>query len=498
MRPDGGARAAGDPTAHGTSRGSNAGGPPINDKGFSRLCFVPPATRHEYVLDTPSPQAITLAWLVRLRWGAVAGQALALCIATVVLQLELPLFALGTIVATTALSNSVLSYWLHRASQLGRFANVAPGALLAIDTLCLAALLGLSGGPSNPFSVFFLVYVTLAAVVLGMRWAWAIVAISALSYGALFIWHIPVTGLHHHHTHDAGPSFSAHLQGMWVAFTSAALLISFFVSRLSMALRDRDAALARSASLTARAERLASLTTLAAGAAHELGTPLSTIAIAAEELTRTLERLALAGPESEAAADARLIQAEVERCRDIVHRMSAQAGVTLGEIAEPLTAGPVFAKCIERLRQSSPSTARADIVLAVDVDATEVSNAVFICPPEGLVQILLNLLQNALYASASGESPKPVFLSASSNNSSVELVVEDQGSGIDPAHLARIGEPFFTTKPAGAGMGLGLFLVQSFAERWGGTFRIESHLGKGTRATVTLPRIHGTAKEAIA
>ncbi len=415
-----------------------------------------------------SPTTITLAWIVRLRWWAVLGQATTIAVAIVGLGLDdLPIVPLSLLVATTVASNLGLAFWLRRVEDVSARTM---GLVLGADTLLLTGLLHCSGGPSNPFSVLYLVHVTLAALVLGMRWAAGIVALSALSYAALFFWHVPIAGMAH--AHHGGSAFSIHLQGMWIAFTVAASLIGYFVARVAGALRAREADLAKARALAARTEKLASLTTLAAGAAHELGTPLATIAVAAKEL----ERLVRHEPD-EAVSDALLIRTEVDRCRAIVQRMSAQAGNTVGELPEPTTAEAVFRRCVARL--SVEATAR--VVLA------NAEPHAFACPSEGLVQVLLSLVQNGLQATrATGGT---VVLSSSETAEVVRLVVEDSGVGVPAGALERIGEPFFTTKPPGEGMGLGLFLARTFAERWRGQLAFDSREGVGTRVVVELPRL---------
>lgn len=426
----------------------------------------------------PSPATITVAWLVRLRWGAVLGQTLTIAVAVLGLKLDLPIVPLAVLVLTTVVSNAALALRLRRAHDV---ATRTVGLVLAADVFVLSGLLYCSGGPSNPFSVVYLVHVTLAALVLGVRWAGAMVALSAVLYAALFFWHVPVAALDHAHHHGGSSPFSVHLQGMWIAFSVSASLIAYFVARVAGALRAREAELAEAKELAARSEKLASLTTLAAGAAHELGTPLGTIAVASKELERSIRADA-----DEALDDARLIRTEVERCRAIVQRMSAQAGDTMGELPQATTAAEAFRSCLERLGRE------ADASVVIDVDVTEA--APFACPPEGLVQVLLSLVQNARWAVRQAGAGR-VVLTSSCTAESVRLVVEDDGVGITAAALARIGEPFFTTKPTGEGMGLGIFLARTFAERWGGSFEITSREGEGTIATLELPRVEGGPRD---
>ena len=409
-----------------------------------------------------SATAITLTWLVRLRWGFFVAQAATIAGARYALDVAVPILPLAVVVAVSGLSNLALEMFTRRTKSPN---DGALGSVFVLDTLLLTALLYFSGGPANPFSVFYLVHVTITAVALGMRWSAIIVVLSALSYAGLFFKHVTVAAMEH--AHHSGTAFSVHLQGMWVALTIAAGLIGYFVTRVSRELREREKELLRVQQIASRNEKLASLSTLAAGAAHELGTPLGTIAIAAKELERSIRT----APE-EAEADARLIRDELERCRAIVSRMSANAGQSLGELAERTTTTAVLAALTERLAEG----ARARVAMTADEVALEV-------PLQGLVQVLSNLVQNAIHATPEGA----ITLVADGVAGTVRFTVQDHGTGIARADLDRVGEPFFTTKQPGQGMGLGLFLARSFAERHGGELVIASDEGKGTRATLTLP-----------
>ncbi|MDB4934301.1 MAG: sensor histidine kinase [Labilithrix sp.] len=412
-----------------------------------------------------SATAITLTWLVRLRWGFFAAQAATVAAARYVLDVDVPITALACVVAASGISNVALDLWSRK--RRDPHGSVL-GAVFALDTMLLTALLYFSGGPANPFSVFYLVHVTLAAVALGIRWAGIVVVLSVLSYATLFFEHVNVPAMEH--AHHSGTAFSVHLQGMWFALTIAASLIAYFVTRVAGALRAREAELLRAQQLAARNEKLASLSTLAAGAAHELGTPLGTIAIAAKELERSIH----SAPD-EAVEDARLIRDELERCRAIVRRMSASAGQTIGEVAERTTTTAVIAALRERMGEGALS--------GVDVQLTDAS---FEVPVQGLVQVLSNLVQNALHATPA-DTNTPVVLVSDVAKDVVRFTVTDRGHGVARADLDRVGEPFFTTKPPGQGMGLGLFLARAFADRYGGQLVFASEEGKGTRVTLELP-----------
>ena len=259
---------------------------------------------------------------------------------------------------------------------------------------------------------------------------------------------------------------------MGVAFAVAAILTAAFVTRIRRALEEREQALAEAQRVAAQQERLASLTTLAAGAAHELATPLSAIAVAARELDIAATA---AGVPPGLAEDARLIRSQVERCREILDQMSGRADASVAHEAQRVSAQHLVDEALLTLTDE----ARARVSLRVSADAPLVS-----VPLASASRALRTLVRNALDASTSGQG---VIVSASADNRGTRFDVADQGSGMTPDVLARAGEPFFTTKPVGSGFGLGLFLARTFAERWGGALRLDSTPARGTRATLWLP-----------
>jgi two-component system sensor histidine kinase RegB len=416
---------------------------------------------------------ITLDWLIRLRWGAVAGQTVTVAVARSLLGTELPLARLLVLIGILAVSNALLVGFRQRLPSARRLC----GAALTLDTLLLSGLLYATGGPYNPFGVLYLVHITLAAVVLGPRWTWFLAGLSVACYGLLFFAHNPLQHLNH-----GGPEMSLHLQGMWVAFTVASILTASFVGRLSSAIEHRDAAMAEMRERTARSERLASVTTLAAGAAHELGTPLATIAVAAKELERSIRGL----PETQGdslVADAALIRSEVDRCRAILHRMGTDSGQMPGEAPVELRVDDLVASVVDPL----PVDQRNRVELAVRGDRARAR-----LPRAALLQVIQNLLRNALEASAG-----PVLLSVELQATHLRLRVQDDGPGMSAEVLARIGEPFFSTKQPGQGLGLGVFIARTLAEQMGGRLRFESSPGRGTTAHVEIPGAGASPAPAI-
>jgi two-component system sensor histidine kinase RegB len=263
-----------------------------------------------------------------------------------------------------------------------------------------------------------------------------------------------------------------HMQGMWVAFGIAAVFIVYFVTRVTRDLARREAELARARSAALRSEKLASLATLAAGAAHELATPLSTIAVVARELERALER---AGAMGDAVADARLIRQEVARCRGILEQLAVDAGQSAGESFCELSVRSL----VEQATEGVSRRERVHSAIAADVEALHLY-----VPPRSVAQAVRGVIENALQASPDDAD---VTVRASCAGDHCSIVIEDAGSGMAPEVKARAGEPFFTTKEPGKGMGLGLFLTRAVIERLGGGVAIDSAPGRGTRVALNMP-----------
>jgi two-component system, sensor histidine kinase RegB len=409
---------------------------------------------------------IHLSWLVQLHWWAILGQAIVIVASDAITGVALPSTTLVGLLVIEVVGNFALGAWSARV----RVTDAAIAAVMFLDVGVLTVLLDLTGGASNPFATLYIVNVALAAVLLPPRWSWALMTVSLLSFGGLFV-HESLVGPSHHVRLLMEPAqvMQAHLRGAWIGVALTAIFVVFFVQRVSSALGERERELQEARSLGARREKLASLATLAAGAAHELGTPLGTIAIVAKELER-----ALASDERrEVRDDLQLVKEQVARCRAILNRMSAHAGEHAGEPLERIGAGAWRDTALDGLPWHDRIT-----IERLDPHAAVVG------PPRALADALRGLLKNALQASGPGA---PVSLRIVAERGRVRAAVTDRGPGMPPEILARVGEPFFTTKGPGDGMGLGLFLTRALAEQLGGDFHIASRPGDGTEAWIDLP-----------
>lgn len=432
-----------------------------------------------HTVTTNVRQRINLSWLVKLRWGAAIGQALAVLAVNWLLHIPLPLAPILGVVGITVTSNIAVTRWAARAV---RVREGLVGAVVALDIILLTVLLYFTGGPTNPFNFLYLVHIALTAVIIRTRWMWALVGLACLCFASLFIHHVPLAMASLTDPTHPGLSTRLHQQGMGVAFALAASFIVYFVHRITAALEQGEQAVARARDLAARNERLTSLATLAAGAAHELATPLATIAVVAKELERTLAK----EPQPNAGDDARLIRQEVERCRNVLTHMAADAGTSTGESFVELSVAVLLEQSLADL------AARDRVQLSIDAGAAVTQVRL---PQRSVSQAVRGVIKNALEASAP-PMPGPgtsriqqVSVHVSVVGDECRIRVTDAGCGMSPEVLAHVSEPFFTTKGPGAGMGLGLFLTRTLLERLGGALALDSVAGRGTTVVLTLPTV---------
>lgn len=416
-----------------------------------------------YVQDESGTSLLNLAWLLKMRLWAALGQATTVLAVHYGLKIHLPLVPLLALVSLTVLSN--LAVLIAKKGAPSPALTHWVGPILTIDTLILSGLLYFSGGAANPFSIFYLVHIALSAVCLNSRWTWGITLFSISAFALLFVFHHPIAEIDAGHQHHG--DFSLHLKGMWLTFAMAAGLLAYLVGGLLQALRKKDEALGKIQIANQKRDQLLSLATLAAGAAHELNTPLGTIALIAHELLQDFPN------HPGLSADLKLIESQVARCKQVVEGISIAP--TASEKPTPELMFHHLQKQMElEFAKAYPHVLRFENRTAKD------THPITRAPLES---ILKNLLKNALDASPPSH---PVCLTLEADAHRLRFVVADSGPGMTSETLEKAFDPFFTTKPPGQGMGLGLFLSRMLSEQMGGTLRLESTPGVGTRAILEV------------
>jgi len=432
---------------------------------------------------------IAFSWLLHLRWGAVLCQAILIYLASTYLEIAIPIIFVSTIIIFEAASNLFFVY-------LDKLKRVVPewlfGLVMILDIILLTALLFSTGGPMNPFTFLYLVHIVLGAVLMRPRWSWSLTIFTVICYSTLFVIDQDVFGPLplilpggfiggaeiQEACHPAVAEYTQlsdhmklHLKGMLLAFAITAFFIVFFVGRIQKALEEHQQTIVSLEEERARSEKLASLATLSAGAAHEFSTPLSTIAVAAGEM---LHQLKVGQGNPGLIDDARLIKDQVKTCKDILYQMAADAGEHLGEALENFT----VAEIVQRTLDEFSRVDRERIMVA-----NEAATFSIMIPSRTLVRTIKGLIKNGIDAS---EPESRIFLRCFYDEDYLYFQVKDQGSGMGEETAARAAEPFFTTKEQGKGLGLGLFLAQNMAEQFGGGLRISSEKPKGTSVTISL------------
>lgn len=410
---------------------------------------------------TDTDVRIALIWLTRLRWLALAGQLTAVLVAS--RWIDMPWDVVIGIMAATAASNGLLTLRRHRLAPLHPL--LLP-IILMLDMLLLTGLLAVTGGHTNPFSVLYVIHIAMAVVIVSPRWTWTILVVSLLCYSLLLTWHIPFRW------REDEPMWLM-TTGRWLALAVTAGIITYFIGRLRSELQRRDTALASMHETVMRSEQLASLATLAAGAAHGLGTPLATIAVVATELEADMQR---EGITEQTLEDVRLVRSEVNRCRHILDRMNVENMHRPDEPPTPLPIETLVADIKQSLAESQ--------VRELTVDWRTTLPAITV-PGHALVQAVQILIQNAFDASPP-DNPR-VTLTLRDAEGDFVIEVRDNGAGMSAEQLQHVGEPFFTTKAPQRSMGLGLFLARLVAERLQGTLTLRSKAGQGTVASIKFP-----------
>jgi two-component system sensor histidine kinase RegB len=406
---------------------------------------------------TPVFGRLRLRTLVMLRWLAVAGQTACVLLVHYGLGFELPIgFCLGVIMASAWINT-----WLTLSVPPQQFARDWEAfAQLSYDVLQLCVLLALTGGLQNPFVVMLAAPVTIAVAALPPRWSLGVAFSAAIGTAAMWTWSLPLPWI-------AGATLELpgyYVLGLWAAIFVAVAFTSVYSWRVSQEGKSMATALAATQSVLSREQRLSALGTLAAAAAHELGTPLATIQLTAKEMQRELRDNELMRE------DAELLVTQARRCRDILKKLSEDRTVSderhdrvelkaaLDEAAAPLQGlGPVI-----DIQVNSPTDPDAELTLHR--------------MPE-LLYGLGNFIENAIDFADSR-----VVVTGEWDAETLSITILDDGPGFSLEILSKIGEPYVTTRSGTlgqGGLGLGVFIAKTMIEKSGGRVSFDNSGDEG-------------------
>lgn len=418
------------------------------------------------MIFSPAPNALPqheiLRRLMWMRVIAVTGQFSAVATARWGLGIALPLAPMLTVIALLAVFNAWTWWSLRKARPAGS------GTLfiqLFVDLLALSSLLFFSGGATNPFVSVYLPALAVAAAILPWGFSLMLAVFSLACYSLMMTLYVPLQIV------PDERAFTYHLAGMWANFALSAGLITWFVARMSSTLRDRDVQLARAREQRLQNEQIVALGTQAASAAHEIGTPLSTIAVITGEMLHEMKKHpSLAAFRDDLAA----IEAQIAVCKTSLARLGKHTNADAASNTGVVLAAQWLARFIEGWRLRHPG-ARLDISLP--------PSDVRIASTGAVGQILLTLLDNAARAAAPGDTPISVSLSVERHTATI--CIRDRGEGIAPALLKRLGHEQVHSTTGGQGMGL--MLAFATARQIGADIQLSIPPGGGTLAALTLP-----------
>ena len=415
---------------------------------------------------TPVFGRVRLRTLILLRWLAVTGQTMAVIVVYYGLGFDLPLGACLGVIAASAWVNA----WLSLAMPTQRFAKDWEAFLqLAYDVLQLMVLLALTGGLTNPFSVMLVGPVVIAVAALPGRWWLTLAAIAIVGSISLSIWHLPLPWS----DAEAVVLPSTYRAGIWVALAIAIAFTAVYAWRVGFEAQRMGAALAATQSVLAREQRLSALGALAAAAAHELGTPLATIQLTAKEMLR-------AAQDDLSREDADLIISQAQRCRDILQRLSQSSHNTADKMHERIGLR-------ELMEEAAAPLKGLDAHVVVKLAPTpEHPDAPVLKRQTELLYGLGNFIENAV-----DFAQTEVQIVGAWSDTQLNIIVQDDGPGFPPDILAKLGEPYVTTRrsqPGYGGLGLGVFIAVTLIERIGGTVDLTNAMDGGARVSLTLPR----------
>ena len=376
------------------------------------------------------------------------------------LALQLPALQLTLVIVLFAAFNVFTFVRMKRQPQISEMEFFVQ---LSVDVLFLTALLYYAGGATNPFVSLFLLPLAIIAATLRQRYAWLMAVLSISCYTLLMFFYVPL----HHISFGHHSDFDLHTFGMCFGFLIGTGLIVLVVAKMANILRERERILADTREKILYDEHLVALGTLAAGAAHELGTPLATMAVMAKELEHDYA-------DSPALIDkAKLLRQQIDRCKDTLSILSDKAGQAKMERGCSYAIDQYLENVLYQWRSMRPAA-------QVNYRWNGISPVPHIVADESLSQAFINLLNNAADASLDD-----VEVEGHWDSDELVFEVRDRGPGFDRPTIMNAGKPFFTTKPDG--LGLGLFLVQGIIKRFGGSLRLLNRDNGGGCTRISLP-----------
>jgi two-component system sensor histidine kinase RegB len=417
-------------------------------------------------LLAPPPPSRSESWrnvhlLLQMRWIAVFGQLATIVAVAQVLDARLPLVPLLLAPLLLIVINFAIASIMQRRST---FSESELFTALLVDVAALSWQLYHSGGATNPFTFLFLLQIVIGAVILEPRWSWMIAFVASVAMIFLTFVYVPLELPARHAAHQ----FHLYRLGSLFCFILAAVLLVFFVARLDRNRRESDKALAALRQQAAEEDHIIRMGLLASGAAHELGTPLSSMSV----ILGDWSHLTAITDNRELSEDLTDMRVELDRCKTIVSGILMSAGELRGENPRVSTVRTLFGEIVDDWHPRMDGELR--FIDRIGPDMTIVADP-------GLRQIIGNVIDNAREV-----SPDLVILEIRREGEYLVIAVSDEGPGFAPEMLERVGQPYSSTKGRDGG-GLGLFLVVNVVRKLGGQVTVANRETGGATVQLDLP-----------
>lgn len=420
---------------------------------MNRTEFFPLAASH-----------LNLRRLLLIRLIVFCCQLLALVYAWLMLELSLAYpMIIGTL-TVIALFNIGL---LFRLGQAWPVSDQEFLLHLLMDVLFLSVLLYYSGGANNPFVSYYLVPITIAAAILPWKYTWVVTGVCLFAYSVLLVFYRPFPELQPMDMAMESNFPSLHILGMWVNFLVSAALITYFVVKMAAEIREKEARLTLYRENNLRNEQILAVATQAAGTAHELGTPLNTMAVLIKEMQASHTA------NQQLAEDLSLLDQQLQRCKSSLKELVSQADIKGSGNVVSLQLDQFIRNILEQWQLLRPE-------VRINFQIPEHKTSPLISSDRTLQQAIVNILNNA-----ADSSPEGVDVSIDWDRSTWTLAIRDYGKGLNEELAQQLGTAFISTKESG--LGVGLVLSHASINRLGGTISIQPGGEKGTLTIITLP-----------
>ena len=383
------------------------------------------------------------------------------------LDIQLPVLPLAAIVLVLAGTNLITRFYIRKGREA---TDQLLFSQLLIDILSFSLILYFTGGATNPITFFYLIPLAIAATMIPGLLTWLLTAVTVIFYSLLLEYYVPLTySGHEHHTMSREGHFNQHVLGMWFGFLVSAMLVTWFITYLSKELKQRNQDIADARQRELRDQQMITLGTLAAGTAHELGTPLASLAIITGELTDGYDP----SEHPELFENQKILRDQIKRCKKILAVLSDSAGDTRADSGHSMELSEFLQLIMQQWQAQYPEASAITRFKLPDQKVRLLYDRI-------ISQALLNLLNNAADAATA-----PIEVEAGVDQNTLQFKILDNGSGITDEQIAMAGQVSFSSKPGG--LGIGLYLAITTIRRSGGNVSFNRRNSGGSCTLAQLP-----------